>query len=124
MIARCENPNCPEFIYYGGRGIAVCERWHDFRNFLSDMGNRPTGTTLDRVKVNLNYEPENCRWANKEIQSNNRRSNILIEYSGKIQSVAQWAREVGLKRQTILLRIARKWSVERALTTPLQRKPT
>ncbi len=122
MMARCRNPKCPEFHYYGGRGITVCERWNDFRNFLSDMGQRPEKTTLDRIKVNLNYDPSNCRWATSETQSNNCRSNILLECFGKTQSVAQWAREVGLKRQALLSRLGRKWSVERALSTPLQRK--
>ncbi len=122
MMARCRNPRCPEFHYYGGRGITVCERWNDFKTFLSDMGQRPTKTTLDRIKVNLNYEPSNCRWANKETQSNNRRTNILIEYLGRIQSVAQWSREMGLKRQAILGRIARGWTVEQTLSTPVLRK--
>jgi hypothetical protein len=123
MLARCTNPNLPEFPYYGGRGITVCERWRNFKNFLSDMGERPAGTTLDRIKVNLNYDPQNCRWANQDIQSNNKRSNILLEYQGRIQSVAQWAREFGWKRTTILGRLGRKWSVERTLGTPLQGKP-
>ncbi len=124
MMSRCRNSRSPEFRYYGGRGITICERWLDFKNFLSDMGQRPAKTTLDRIKVNLNYEPSNCRWATKETQSNNRRCNVLIEYLGKIQSVAQWSRQTGLKRITILGRIARGWSVERTLTAPLQRKTT
>ncbi len=124
MMSRCRNSRSLEFRYYGGRGITVCERWNDFRNFLSDMGKRPEKTTLDRIKVNLNYDPSNCRWATKETQSNNCRSNILLECFGKTQSVAQWAREVGLKRQALLSRLARQWSLERALGTPSRRKTT
>jgi hypothetical protein len=63
MINRCANPNSPDYKRYGGKGIEVCERWRDFRNFLEDMGSRPIGTSLDRKDGNQNYEPGNCRWA-------------------------------------------------------------
>lgn len=70
---RCENPNHKQYDDYGGRGIRFCERWRDFRNFLSDMGERPEGRTLDRIKVNGDYEPGNCRWATRKEQSLNKR---------------------------------------------------
>jgi hypothetical protein len=64
MRNRCRNPKNPEYDHYGGRGISVCERWDDFRNFLADMGERPAGTTLDRwPNPDGDYEPSNCRWA-------------------------------------------------------------
>lgn len=72
MLTRCENLNCKEFKYYGGRGIKVCERWHDFRNFFADMGPKPESFTLDRKDNNGNYEPMNCRWATWEVQRINR----------------------------------------------------
>lgn len=77
MKARCNNPNNPDYQHYGGRGISVCASWQqDFRAFLSDMGRRPTGKTLDRIDVNGNYEPGNCRWATWPEQRRNTRAYI------------------------------------------------
>jgi hypothetical protein len=73
MIQRCTNPRRDNFSYYGGRGIEVCDRWRTFENFLADMGERPTGLTLDRVDNDGNYEPGNCCWATRKQQISNRR---------------------------------------------------
>lgn len=102
---------------YGGRGIKVCERWSDFEAFLADMGERPPGTSIERDDVNGNYCPQNCRWATDEEQANNRRSTRYVEFDGMKKSLAQWAREIGVKPGTLRFRLERGWSVERALTT-------
>jgi len=73
MKARCENKNHVHFSNYGGRGISVCERWKEFKNFLEDMGPRPAGFEIDRKKNDLPYSPENCRWVDKKTQNGNRR---------------------------------------------------
>lgn len=76
----CLNQNNPRFPDYGGRGIKVCERWGQFSNFLSDMGKRPAQSmSIDRIDVNGNYEPSNCRWATQTQQARNTRRNKLTD---------------------------------------------
>ena len=75
MLSRCYNPNYKNFKYWGGKGIRVCEAWHDFKNFLVDMGIRPKGTSIDRINGDKDYYKENCRWATRQQQSENR-SNV------------------------------------------------
>jgi hypothetical protein len=73
MRDRCRNPNHPDYPHYGGRGIKVCKRWHDFGLYLSDVGERPPGKTLDRIDNDGNYTPGNVRWATQKEQIANRR---------------------------------------------------
>lgn len=123
---RCANQRHPLFPLYGGRGVKVCSRWrHSFDNFLEDMGPRPSSKhSLDRIDVNGDYTPKNCRWATKKTQSNNRRDNHFLEFEGKRKTVAQWARRTGLQVETIRFRLRQGWSVDRVLSTPPQKKRT
>ncbi len=101
---------------YSDRGIVVCERWGLFSNFISDMGHRPEGTTLDRIDNDGVYEPSNCRWATRQQQAANRSSHRMIEYKGINKFVSEWARELGIGRVTLSDRIAAGWPLEKAFT--------
>lgn len=123
MKARCLDPEAPDYPRYGGRGIKVCDRWLSLKNFAADMGLRPSGTTLDRIDNNGNYEPNNCRWATAIQQANNKRDTHLLTYAGKTLSISQWARETGIGRVTLAKRIKRGWPVDVALTAPVEEQP-
>jgi hypothetical protein len=124
MKRRCENPRSHAYGDYGGRGIKVCDRWKTFENFISDMGERPEGMTLERIDVNGNYTPENCRWATTLEQNGNRRTRRLLTLRGKTQSMTEWARETGIDVNVINARLRRGWSDEKTLTTPVEpRRP-
>ncbi len=119
MKARCSQPTDCNYPNYGGRGIKVCEQWQNsFEAFLADMGRRPAGLTLDRIDVNGDYEPGNCRWATTAEQNTNRRNNHKIEFGGRTLTVTQWARELGVKPGLIANRLRAGWSVHRALSQP------
>lgn len=118
MLGRCLNENNPRYSFYGGRGIKVCKRWQSFTNFLADIGERPTGMSLDRINNDKGYSPSNCRWATRVQQMNNRRSCHNLTFNGMTMTIAQWARHTGIKRATIKSRILYlKWDVQKALTT-------
>jgi len=120
MKARCTNVYDPEFHNYGGRGISICENWlASFKAFLSDMGPRPNDSTLDRIDVNGNYEPGNCRWATITTQTRNMRSNRRMEFNGETLCLSEWAERYGLRSDCISARLKRGWSIAKALETPL-----
>ena len=90
MRSRCRNPNNKCYLDYGGRRIDYCERWELFENFLADMGEPPPGKTLDRIDVNGNYEPANCRWATPYEQANNRRERAVSIGDAEAFDPARW----------------------------------
>lgn len=101
MIYRCYNEKAPNYENYGGRGISVCDRWMDFENFLIDMGIPPDGFSLDRIDNGDQYSPENCRWADVQTQSNNRRTNTFIEINGERLTLTEVSRKFGIHKDTI-----------------------
>lgn len=105
---------------YGGRGISMCDRWSNFASFFADMGERPTGMSIDRIDNNKGYEPGNCRWATPAEQSRNTRRNVKLTHNGQTLCVADWSKETGINAFCLYQRIRKLgWSVSRALTTPL-----
>lgn len=116
MKDRCNNLSK---IYYGGKGIKVCDRWvHDYSAFLADMGKMPSPKhTLDRIDSDKDYSPENCRWATMKEQGNNRGNNVVIEAFGEKKTIAQWCEIYGQHGCTVSRRIfILGWDVEKALT--------
>jgi hypothetical protein len=125
MISRCHCKSHTAYGFYGGRGISVCDEWrHDINTFIVDMGNRPSRShTIDRIDVNGNYEPGNCRWATKKEQSNNTRKTITVTLLGVTKPLRRWCEEMGLNPRTIASRISNyKWDPVRALTEPVHVK--
>jgi hypothetical protein len=121
MKTRCFNPNFKDFRLYGGRGITVCDRWRQsFVAFYSDMGSKPSPDhSLDRIKTDGNYEPENCRWATAKEQARNWGSrNRLIAFEGRVLPLSQWAEEIGISREALRDRLDAGWTIKQALTMP------
>lgn len=122
MKSRCMDQTHKFYADYGGRGITVCERWQDFRNFIADMGKRPTTKhTLERLDNSLGYVPGNCEWATRKQQANNRRSSRVLEFRGERLTASQWAQRLGHNVNDIYRRLNHGWSVEKALMTPIKR---
>lgn len=126
MKQRCFNKNAKRYSQYGGRGITVCEEWkNDFMSFYDwAMANGYNDNlTIDRIDVNGNYEPNNCKWATNKEQQNNRQHHFLITYKGITKNLQEWCEEVGLSRDNLYRRLVKyKWSVEKALNTPVLNK--
>ena len=122
MRGRCCNETDARYPYYGGRGITLCDEWQDFEAFYSWAINNgyAKGLTIDRRDNNGGYSPDNCHWATVKVQANNKRNNHMIEYEGKVQTLAQWADEKNIAQNTLERRINyRKWSTRDALETPV-----
>lgn len=121
MIRRCENPKATGYENYGGRGIAVCERWKVFENFKEDMGSRPEGMTIDRKDVNGPYCKDNCRWSNWQDQMNNRRDNVNYTAFGVTGTLPHLCRHFGKNFRRVAGRMWLGWDVEKALMSPLMK---
>ncbi len=118
MKQRCLNKSNPGYKDYGARGITVCTKWMSFKGFIADMGQKPSNShSLDRIDVNGNYEPSNCRWATPKVQANNARSNVQITYMGVTKNIKQWSEATGLNVNSLYYRLSRiKMSPEDVLS--------
>lgn len=120
MKQRCSLPSTSCYKYYGGRGIKVCEEWQKFEPFYhwAISNGYADNLTIDRINVNGNYEPSNCRWITIKEQASNTRRNHHITFNGETKTVKEWADKLGINHSTLLERLKRWDSVEEALTIP------
>lgn len=124
MCLRCSNPLDHAYKYYGGRGITICEEWkNDFQAFYDwAMANGyQEGLTIDRINVNGNYEPSNCRWATRKEQGNNTRRTIHITINGVTKNITDWANEIGVSVQTISYH-RKKGDIEQYVSSRLRKE--
>lgn len=116
MNSRCYRKNDENYPNYGARGIIVCDRWRDdYDAFVEDMGIAPKGMTLDRIDVDDNYTPGNCRWATVKEQANNTRRNLRVTHEGETLTLAQWAERLNISETRLRSRLRIGWSFERAI---------
>lgn len=124
MKQRCYNPKNPRYNFYGAIGIKVCDEWrNNFKSFYDwaiNNGYRDD-LTIDRIDVNGNYEPSNCRWITNQEQQFNKHVNHFIEFNGKRQTITEWGLELGIDPNTLGTRLSKGWDIERTLTTPAKK---
>lgn len=117
---RCNNPNSRAYKNYGGRGIAVCERWSKFSHFIADMGEPSAGMTIERIDNDKGYSKDNCIWATRTAQSRNRRGLFMIDIDHEVRPLSEWVEKFGVVNYaTAHQRITKGWDAELAVKTPL-----
>jgi hypothetical protein len=122
MLTRCHNCSNENYQRYGAHGIQVCDRWRNsFAAFLEDMGERPSlRHSIDRYPdKDGNYEPGNCRWATRGQQNRNTRRNVMLTYKGETLCMKDWSYRTGININTLHARLARGWTIEDAIDTPV-----
>lgn len=125
MKTRCYNCKSSKYKYYGGRGIKICSEWLDKENGMMNFYNwaitngYKDNLSIDRINVNGNYEPNNCRWATAKEQANNKRNNHYITYNGETRTMMEWSKILGISYNQLRDRIRRNWSIERAFNQPI-----
>lgn len=123
MRQRCENPNKPDYLYYGGKGVIVSESWSEYSSFekWALANGYANNLTIDRINVNGNYCPENCRWVTMTEQARNMSRNRIITYKGESHCLSEWGEMLGISAKVLGHRInTYGWSIERAFTTPVR----
>lgn len=119
MRSRCHDPKANGYKNYGGRGISVCERWASFEQFVTDMGQRPAGCSIERKDTSGDYEPGNCCWASRREQSRNTRRTVRVTIDGKTLPLVDWTVRFGINYGCVRARIRRGMTAEEALRKPV-----
>lgn len=124
MRRRCETEKDCRYKDYGGRGISVCEEWHDFQTFYNwaIKAGYKEELSIDRIDNDENYTPQNCRWATREEQANNKRNNRPICIDGETKNLFQWCRQYNINPSTVITRINRGWSEKDAITKSTRKR--
>jgi hypothetical protein len=117
MKNRCNVESNFKYPAYGAKGIKICDRWNDFANFLSDMGEKPEGMTLDRIDGTKGYSPENCRWATPYQQSHNIKTNKYLTINGISKQISEWSEESGISKFVIAYRYKAGWPHDKMFST-------
>ena len=119
MKQRCTNPNNVRYADYGGRGITLCKRWYEFKNFMEDMYETYYETaTLDRINNSKGYTPSNCRWASYAEQNQNSRRCVMVKIGNESKPINAWCREFGIPYTTFKQRRKNGWELAKACSTP------
>lgn len=125
MKNRCGNKNVPMYYWYGAKGIRICDEWvKDFSVFCDWAMNNgyKDGLTIERIDVNGDYTPDNCKWISRAEQSLNRSDNVFLEYEGERLTVSEWAKKIGVSPYTLYHRVKKGWSAKEVLTVPTMPK--
>ena len=115
--SRCYTQSSTSYKNYGLRGVKMCDEWLDYQTFKrwALANGYKDNLTIDRIDVNGDYTPNNCRWVSYKENSNNKRNNRYIEYNGKIKTLTEWAEEYHIKVGTLWARLNKGWTIEKAL---------
>jgi hypothetical protein len=124
MMRRCYKTTDKQYMDYGGRGIRVCQAWKNYSKFKdwAYSNGYKDDLTIERIKVNKGYNPNNCKWATRTEQANNRRSNRLLSVNGEVKTIADWGRISGIKPSVISSRVIMGWSANDAIFKPINKK--
>ena len=118
MYCRCNYPTTNGYKNYGGRGIKICKEWQEFTNFhdWAVANGYSDNLTLDRIDIDGDYEPSNCRWETPKNQSNHKTNNVYLSFNGETKTAKQWCEQYGINQTTFSDRVKRGWTIEQALT--------
>jgi len=124
MRTRCYSESSPRYKHYGARGIKICDEWNDFSNFKEWALNNGYSDLLsiDRINVNGDYSPENCRWASQKTQGNNTTRNVRIEYQDQVRTLSEWSDILQIPYKALWYRLHSGWTVNKAFSTPLKER--